>query len=183
MDEGLISRRYAKALFRYAGEHAMQQLIYGKMKLFQENAASHPGLQKALMNPMLPAKTKEQLLATATGIQPAGQDAHAIRLMIRLLIRNRREMYMRQISLMYEEIYRAAYDILRVKVTTAVTLSPVMREKVEAFVRKGSEKRLEFVYKVEPAIVGGIILEIGSEQYDASVSRKLREIRMEFLKK
>jgi F-type H+-transporting ATPase subunit delta len=179
MDEGLIARRYAKALFRYAGERETRQLIYGKMKLFQENDAAHPALQKALQNPMLPPGTKEQLLATATG----GEEVHALRRVFRLLLRNRREMYMKPISRMYEEIYRAAYDILQVKVTTAVPLSSEMNGKVEAFVRERSGKSVEFVYKVEPAIVGGIILEIDSRQYDASVSRKLREIRAEFLKK
>ncbi|MDR1415566.1 MAG: ATP synthase F1 subunit delta [Odoribacteraceae bacterium] len=183
MDEGLISRRYAKALFRYAGEREERRLIYGKMKLFQENDARHPGLRKALQNPMMPAKTKEELLATAVGIQAAGQEMPALRLWIRLLIRNRREMHAKAISMMYEEIYRSTYGILRVKVTTAVPLSPAMHEKVESFIRARSEKILEFLYKVEPAIVGGIILEIDSQQYDASVSRKLREIRAEFLKK
>jgi F-type H+-transporting ATPase subunit delta len=184
MDEGLISRRYAKALFRYAGDREARHLIYGKMKFFQENAAGHPGLHKALLNPMLPAKTKEELLATATGMQPpAGQEVPALRKWICLLIHNRREMHVKAIAMMYEEIYRDAYDISRVKVTTAVPLSTVMREKVETFARKRSGKSLEFVYKVEPAIVGGIILEVGDQQYDASVSRKLREIRAEFLKK
>lgn len=179
----MISRRYAKALFRYAGDRETRHSIYGKMKLFQETAARHPGLHKALLNPMLPAKTKEELLATATGMQAAGQEIPALRQWICLLIRNRREMHVKAIAMMYEEIYRAAYDISRVTVTTAVPLSTTMREKVEAFARKRSEKSLEFVYKVEPSIVGGIILEVGSQQYDASVSRKLREIRAEFLKK
>ncbi|MDR0766778.1 MAG: ATP synthase F1 subunit delta [Odoribacteraceae bacterium] len=183
MDEGLISRRYAKALFRHAGGRDLQELIYGKMKSFQENAAAHPGLQKALQNPMLPSKTKEQLLATAMGIHPAGEDIPAIRRFIRLLIRNRREMHAKAISRMYEEIYRTARGISRVKVTTAVSLSPEMAGKVEAFARGRAGENLEFIYKVEPAIVGGIILEIGDRQYDASVSRKLKEIRGEFLKK
>ncbi|MDR2414977.1 MAG: ATP synthase F1 subunit delta [Odoribacteraceae bacterium] len=182
MDEGLISRRYAKALFRHAGERELQELLYEKMKLFQENATAHPGLQKALQNPILPSKTKEQLLATAMGIQP-GEEIPRLRGFIRLLIRNRREMHARAISKMYEEIYRTARGIARVKVTTAVTLSPEMAGKVEAFARGRSGQELEFLYQVEPAIMGGIILEIGDRQYDASVSRKLKEIRGGFLKK
>jgi F-type H+-transporting ATPase subunit delta len=123
------------------------------------------------------------LLATATGIQADGRDAHALRLLFRLLIRNHREMHMRGIAMMYEEIYRVAHDIARVKVTTAVPLSPVMHDKVEAFIRERAGTTLEFTYKIDPAIVGGIILEVGSQRYDASVSQKLREIRAGFLKK
>lgn len=183
MDEGLISRRYARALFHYAGDQRLQELIYGRMKLFQENAAAHPGLQKALQNPLLPAETKEGLLAAALAIRPAGEEIDALRRFIRLLIRNRREMHAVGISRMYEEIYREARGIARAKVTTAVALSPAMAGRIEAFARERSGKELEFIYKVEPAIVGGVILEIGDRQYDASVSRKLKEIRAGFLKK
>ena len=34
MNEGLISQRYAKALFRYAKELGVEELVYEKMKLF-----------------------------------------------------------------------------------------------------------------------------------------------------
>lgn len=70
MDEGLIARRYAKALFRYAQSLGVEELVYDKMKLFQANYISHPDLQKALLNPMLSVDDKIQLLSTAIGIEP-----------------------------------------------------------------------------------------------------------------
>lgn len=52
MNEGLISQRYAKALFRYAKELGVEELVYEKMKLFLENYEAYPDLQKALLNPV-----------------------------------------------------------------------------------------------------------------------------------
>lgn len=46
MNEGLISQRYAKALFRYAKELGVEELVYEKMKLFLENYEAYPDLQK-----------------------------------------------------------------------------------------------------------------------------------------
>lgn len=81
MDEGLIARRYAKALFRYAQSLGVEELVYDKMKLFQANYISHPDLQKALLNPMLSVDDKIQLLSTAIGIEPGQAYLRAIRLL------------------------------------------------------------------------------------------------------
>ena len=53
MNEGLISQRYAKALFRYAKELGVDGMVYEKMQLFLENYTAYPDLQKALLNPVL----------------------------------------------------------------------------------------------------------------------------------
>ena len=67
MDEGLIARRYAKAVFRYAQELNAADAVYEKMKLFEKNYIAHPDLQKALLNPLLSPEDKEMLLSTAIG--------------------------------------------------------------------------------------------------------------------
>ena len=48
MDEGLISRRYAKALLKFAQDRGTTDQIYEEVKKFEENFVSHPELQKAL---------------------------------------------------------------------------------------------------------------------------------------
>ncbi|KIO44045.1 MULTISPECIES: F0F1 ATP synthase subunit delta [Porphyromonadaceae] len=178
MDEGLIARRYAKALFRYAQSLGVEELVYDKMKLFQANYISHPDLQKALLNPMLSVDDKIQLLSTAIGIEPGQAYLRAIR----LLIKNHREMYMRSICLMYQKLYREAYGIIRVKVVTATDLKEEGLERIKAFVRKHTDKTIEFVHKIDPAIIGGFILVIGTRQLDASLLRELKDIRLGLLK-
>ena len=49
MDEGLIARRYAKAVFRYAQELNAADAVYEKMKLFEKNYIAHPDLQNCLL--------------------------------------------------------------------------------------------------------------------------------------
>ena len=97
MDEGLIARRYAKAVFRYAQELNAADAVYEKMKLFEKNYIAHPDLQKALLNPLLSPEDKEMLLSTAIGIEPGEAYIKGIR----LLIRNHREMYVRSICLCF----------------------------------------------------------------------------------
>ena len=173
MDEGLIARRYAKAVFRYAQELNAADAVYEKMKLFEINYIAHPDLQKALLNPLLSPGDKEMLLSTASGIEPGEAYIKGIR----LLIKNHREMYVRQICLMFQKLYREAYGIIRVKITTAVELSKEALEQIEDYVkRRYASKKIEFVHKVDSTIIGGFVLQIGTEQLDASVMKELKEI-------
>lgn len=176
MDEGLIARRYAKAMFHYAQELNIADVMYGKMKLFEKNYTAYPDLQKALLNPLLSPKDKERLLSTAIGIEP--EDAYIK--CIRLLIKNHREMYMRSICLMFQKIYRTENGIIRVKIITAMELSETTLEKIKEFVRRHTDKAIEFVHKIDPSIIGGFILQVDSRQLDASLAKELKALSLQF---
>ena len=86
-------------------------------------------------------------------------------------------MYVRQICLMFQKLYREAYGIIRVKITTAVELSKEALEQIEDYVkRRYASKMIEFVHKVDSTIIGGFVLQIGTEQLDASLMKELKEI-------
>ena len=102
MNEGLVSRRYAKALLKYAQDQHSADQIYEKMKVLEVNFLSHPELEKSLQNPVLSARDKEALLSAAVG-DAAGEEFLRF---IRLVIKNRRESFMRSIGLMYQKLYR-----------------------------------------------------------------------------
>lgn len=173
MDEGLIARRYAKALLRYSQGLGAADLVYEKMKLFEMNYIAHPDLQKALLNPLLSAADKEMLLSTAIGIEPGEAYIRGIR----LLIKNHREMYVRQICLMFQKLYRETYGIIRVKITTAMELSEEALGKIQDFVSNHyGSKKIEFAHKVDSTIIGGFVLQIGTKQLDASLMKELKEI-------
>ena len=75
MNEGLIPRRYAKALYKYAQEQQCTQQVYADSQRLEEAFATHPALTKALGNPALSANETEQLLVAAAGID-AGKARH-----------------------------------------------------------------------------------------------------------
>lgn len=177
MNEGLISLRYARAMFHFAQEKGLEGMVYDKMKLFEENYISHPDLQKALMSPVLSAENKERLLSTAIGIEPGEAYLRGIR----LLIKNRREGYMKSICLMYQKLYREAKGILRVKIITASALTDSVIDKIKAKVECQTSCQLEFTHEVDPSIIGGFILEMGSKQLDASVRKELKLLRLNLL--
>lgn len=174
MNEGLIARRYATAMLKVAQAHGAAEEVYEKMKLFEQNYVSHPDLQKALMNPVLSPTDKENLLTTAIGIEPGTFYIRGIR----LLIHNHREMYIRQIGLMYQRLYRQAYHIGRVKIIMAAQLGEETIGRIKKLVTDKTSNTIEFVERIDPSIIGGFILRVNSKQLDLSVSRGLREFKM-----
>ena len=163
MDEGLIARRYALAMLKVAQKYNAAEEVYQKMKTFEQNYISHPDLHKALLNPILSPRDKEQLLTIAIGIEPGTLYLRGIR----LLIKNHREMYIRSICLMYQKLYRKVYQIGRIKIITAVALKQVTDR---------TSRQIEFVEKVDPAIIGGFVLRVNSMQLDYSVGGELKKI-------
>lgn len=172
MNEGLIARRYALALLKVAKEHHAEEEIYQKMKLFEQNFISHPDLQKALLNPVLSPRDKEHLLTTAIGIEPGNFYVRGIR----MVIKNHREMYLRSICLMYQRLYRQMYQIERVKIISAIQLDKQVAERIKKWVAGHISGQIEFVEKIDPSVIGGFILRIGSRQLDYSLSGELHRI-------
>ncbi len=177
MDEGLISRRYAKALLKFAQERGTTDHIYEVVKKFEENFVSHPELQKAMLNPVLSAKDKENLLIAAVGTD-AGVDYLRF---VRLVIHNRRESYIRQICLMYQELYRELKQIAQVRIITAMELNKETIDKIKSLILQKANHEIEFVYEIDPSIIGGFIVRVDSMQLDASVSRELKLLRLKLL--
>ena len=172
MDEGLISRRYAKALLKFAQDRGTTDQIYEEVKKFEENFVSHPELQKALLNPVLSAKDKESLLAAAVGVAP-GEDYLRF---VRLVIHNRREAY-----LMYQELYRELKQIAQVRIITAMELNEEAIGKIKSLILQRAGQEVEFIHEVDPSIIGGFIVRVDSMQLDASVNKELKLLRLKLL--
>ena len=162
MDEGLISRRYAKALLKFAQDRGTTDQIYEEVKKFEENFVSHPELQKALLNPVLSAKDKESLLAAAVGVAP-GED------------------YLRSIYLMYQELYRELKQIAQVRIITAMELNEEAIGKIKSLILQKAGQEVEFIHEVDPAIIVGFIVRVDSMQLDASVNKELKLLRLKLL--
>lgn len=172
MNEGLIARRYALALLKVAQKYHAEEEIYQKMKLFEQNFISHPDLQKALLNPVLSPRDKEQLLTTAVGIEPGNFYIKGIR----IIIKNHREMYFRSICLMYQKLYRQIYQIGRVRIITATAMDRGIVDRIKKLITDRTSKQIEFVERIDPSIIGGFILRVNSKQLDNSIAGELKKI-------
>lgn len=82
-----------------------------------------------------------------------------------------------QVAKHYKELLDAGDGTVSVTVTTAVPMDDELREKVRAKAERDLKAPVYLVERVDPAIIGGIMLEARGERYDASVRAQLSNIR------
>ena len=171
MNEGLIARRYAKALLKYAQE---------KDKTFPVYEAARQVEASFMLNPVLTASQKEALMLSAAGVDAASSEEYLR--FVRLLLRERREDYLRPIMLMYQKLYRDVNHIVRAQIVTAAPLDKQILSRIEEVVaRHCKDAKLEFEHKIDPEIIGGFVLNVGGEQLDASIEKELKQLRLKLI--
>ncbi len=177
MSEGVIAGRYATALYKYCAEHGVATTLYKTAEKVEKAFISTSELRKTLINPVVPAKDKISIMMTVGG---KNADKY-FENFVRLVVDKKREEYMREIFLKYSQIYRKKNNISLVEVTTAVDIDENMLEKITSIISSRTDSKVELKYKIDPAIIGGFILKIDSQQLDASIDRELKNLRLKLV--
>lgn len=178
MDNGLIPQRYAKALYKYALEHGNTEKLYELVKTVIESFKSNPDLQKVLSNPFIKNEDKERLLLSAAGDE-TNDDYNRF---VKLIIDQKRVDYAYAMMLAYRDMYRKENHISQAKITTASPLGEDQMKKLRKLVADSFKgDTLEFSEEVNPALIGGFIIDVDSVRMDASLSNELEQLRQTLL--
>lgn len=178
MDNGLIPRRYAKALYKFALEKGETQKIYEISKRVVEAFKANPDLQKVLSNPFVSSEDKENLLLAA-----AGEPDPVFKQFVLLIIDQKRVEFANAMMLAFRDIYRKENHISQAKITTAVKLDETRMKKLRELVANAfKDSQLEFTESVDPSLIGGFVIDVDSVRMDASLSNELEQLRQTLLR-
>lgn len=179
MNEGLIPRRYAKALYEVAVERHQDQRMYQLMCTLEQEFECTPELERTLANPFVSDSDKRKLLVTAAGAT-AGDTTYDD--FLNLLAHNRRLDFADGICRAYTLLYRQENKIYRVHTTSAAPMDPAQESRLKAFVERhlGGAK-MEYSTSVDPDLVGGFTIAVDNERLDASVRQRLQQLRQHLI--
>lgn len=181
MNQGLIPRRYAKALYKFALEKGADKKVYELMSTLERSFEAQPELNSVLANPFVAASDKTKLIETAAG---AGKTDAVMADFIKLLVENRRIDMTREIGLAYLDIYRMEHRIYVVTVTSAAPMDKEDESRLKALIEKHLDGgTMEYELNVDPSLIGGFRVEVGNERIDASISNELKQLRLNLLSK
>lgn len=179
MIDGLIPRRYAKALYKFAEDEGCTQVVYDEMKTVIESFRSNPGLQKTLSNPYVSADDKKKLLEESAGaaLEPV------YRRFVWLILKHDREEYAYLMALSYRELYRTAHKISQVRIVTAAPIGEKEMARLQNLVKKSfPDRSLEFSSSVNKDLIGGFVIDVDNTRMDASLSNELEQIRQNLIR-
>jgi F-type H+-transporting ATPase subunit delta len=135
-----------------------------------------PELHAVLRNPQLDPDAKTSILGELIG------DADELfRNFLRLLTEKGRVGEIEEIGREFERLCAEDEGVLSVGLTTAVELSDQEAKRILEQIEEASGRTVEASRKVDPALIGGVVLEVGSMRLDASVRGRLERLRKELV--
>jgi len=87
-----------------------------------------------------------------------------------------------QVALAYEELADERLNRGKAMVTSAAPLPEPMLEELKVRLRRATGKEIYLEARVDPAILGGLVAQVGSTVYDGSLRTRLRRMREQLLK-
>ena len=177
MNQGLISRRYASALWMYAKKNGQEDRVYAETNLLNSSFTKYARLKRVLSTPIL---SREKKLAVVTMI--AGENVSEVfRNFLQLLFANKRDEFLRTICLSYETIYLKEKKILKASLITAIPVDATMEQRIIQKIEKSTGHTIHMAAEVNPAILGGCIITVDTWRLDSSVTTQLKQIKESLL--
>ncbi len=177
MDSGRISKRYAKAAYEFALKKGEEEKLYKEMIILVENFHKFHALKKAMEDPTISSEDKKKLLSTAAGISTS----ESFSCLLNIIEKNRRETYALTIALMYMEYYRKQQGIVICFLSTVEPASEKIRKGLEVLIRTDVYKKVDFINRIRPEIIGGFIVKLNDYQLDASVKSQLNKLKKQLV--
>ncbi|QSB27303.1 ATP synthase F1 subunit delta [Flavobacterium sp. CLA17] len=166
--------RYAKAILDLADSKGVAETVNNDMKLIASTIGNNAELSTFIQNQTTKVEVKESALlevfANVNGVTKG---------LFHLLFENKRFEILEAIALEYIKLFDESNGVETAKVTTAIPMDAALEAKVLAKVATLSDKKITIENIVDPSIIGGFILRIGDQQYNASVANRLQVLKRE----
>jgi F-type H+-transporting ATPase subunit delta len=168
-----IAQPYAEALLTLANSNDSLKATINDMSIVAQFLTNSSDLKKFLANPLVARKTKKSVLKDVLGeqIQPKTLT------FLMLLVDRGRIAFLDDIAQKFLELSYKEESIEIAKVISAVSLS---LEQQKGLAEKLKEitgaKQIKLALKVDPHLIGGFTVEIGSKLIDTSIRGQLKKI-------
>ena len=169
-----MAGRYASALFDLAKEGSAIDAVAADLERFDALIAASADLNRMVRSPVFSAD--EQIGALAAVLERAGIGGLTAKF-LKLITSNRRLFAVRDMVRAYRKLVAADKGEATADVTVAEALKDEHLNALRAALKSVSGKDVDLNVKVDPTIIGGLVVKLGSRMVDTSLRTKLNAIR------
>jgi len=167
-----IAAVYARSLFEVARDSDKLDDIRDQLGEFADAVEADRALTTFFFSPYFSTdEKKEGLHKAVTGAEPILMN------FFELLLEKHRMPAIYRIRRVYENMWREEHKLLTVHVTSAVELDEKLVKSLGDRISEKTGRQVDLSAKVEPEIIGGIVLRVGNSILDASIRNRLEQLR------
>jgi F-type H+-transporting ATPase subunit delta len=170
-----VADHYAQAILDLAfkqGAEALADKVLSELSAINKVIAQTPDMDMVLQHPGIESKKKRQLLIDA--FQTIVSDL-TMRV-LELLLDKRRLALLPQIESGYHNLLNAKKNIVGASLICADKLDDSAIANIKARLTEHLGKKLELEVKVDPTLIGGVVLRLGDQVIDGSIKGKLQSL-------
>jgi F-type H+-transporting ATPase subunit delta len=165
-------------LFQAAKEENRLQEVHADLGDFAAAVRDVPELRSVLRNPQLDPRAKADVLQ-----ELLGDAEELLRNFLRLAAEKGRIGEIDEIAAEFDRLMAAEERRLTVELTTAYELSDKDAHEIVKQIEEQSGRAVDATRRVDPALIGGLVLQADSLRVDASVRGRIERLRNELVKR
>jgi F-type H+-transporting ATPase subunit delta len=168
-----LADRYAAALFDLADERKELDSIAGDLQSLREMLRESEDLRRLIRSPVVSREDQRRAilaLAERAGLSPLARN------FLGLVAQNRRLFAVPGMIEAYLELLAERRGEMTAEVVSAQPLSDDQRRRLDEQLRQAMGKKVSVDIRVDPALLGGLTVKVGSRMVDASLKTKLHRL-------
>ena len=167
-----IAQVYARSLFEVASERDLLDTIKEQLGQFADALHENRQLAVFFFSPYFSTTEKQDALG---GLLDGAEEA--LLNFLGLLIENHRMPVIFRIRVEYERLWDEENKTLPVEITSAIELDDKTTESLGRTIGERAGRKVTLAARVDPDILGGIIIRVGNSILDASIRNRLEQLR------
>ncbi|NLJ83419.1 MAG: ATP synthase F1 subunit delta [Halanaerobiaceae bacterium] len=168
-----VSRRYSFALFELGKEEDKLSVFRAELASVLRIMEEYPDLKKLLLHPRIRREDKKLLLERVFSEELSKELLN----FLKLLTDRRRESYLEAIYKDYLDLLNKEENILEVEVRSAISLPEDLKARLAEKLAELTGTKISIKEKVDPEIIGGLVLKIGDRVIDGSIRKDLEALK------
>jgi F-type H+-transporting ATPase subunit delta len=169
-----VGARYAQALFELAEQGGALQAVEADLKGLKALAAESPDLRRLLSSPTFTNEDKGNGLAAVA----ERAEVHPLtKKFLGLLAANARASALPAVITAFERLAAAHRGAVAAEVTSALPLNKTQLKAIAKALTQALGKDPELTARVDPSILGGLKVRVGSRLFDASLKSRLDSLK------
>nr|WP_041697184.1 MULTISPECIES: F0F1 ATP synthase subunit delta [Rhizobium/Agrobacterium group] len=170
-----VAERYASSLFELAREAGSVDAVAGDLNRFQAMIDESVDLQRLVTSP---AFTSEQQASAIAALCDKAEIGGLVGNFLKLVAANRRLFAVPGMIAAFRMIAARHRGELAADVTSAHALTPAQETELKEALKSATGKTVTMFVTVDPSLLGGLIVKIGSRQIDTSLRTKLSTLKL-----